>query len=147
MAVAVGRSTTLLVVGLVAVLAGCSGDEGAGLSDGPAAIDKRRVSAAHSVIISACQPEVGRQSVERAVDTLLDAYRRAPSQRFPEARRDGPSGTSRGTVADLVHAAAVELRACSRYPALDAQLAQTLPGNVVVDPPKVPGVPEPGRGP
>jgi len=81
------------------------------------------------------------------VGTLLDAYRRTPNQPFSQSGGDNPPGVPPSTVADLVHAAAVELRACSRYPALDARLAQTLPDNLVADPPQVPGVPEPGRGP
>jgi hypothetical protein len=134
-------------MGLIVMLAGCSGNDRTSSSEAPAAIDEQRVSAAHSVILRACQPQVGRQSVMRAVDTLLDAYRRIPDQPFSETGGDdNPSGMPPSTVADLVHVAAVELRACSRYPALGARLAQTLPDNVVIEPPQVPGVPEPGRG-
>lgn len=147
MAAAARRRMPLLVMGLIVMLAGCSGNDRASSSEAPAAIDEQRVSAAHSVILRACQPQVGRQSVMGAVDTLLDAYRRVPDQPFSETGGDNPLGMPPSTVADLVHVAAVELRACSRYPALGAQLAQTLPDNVVIEPPQVPGVPEPGRGP
>lgn len=141
------RRTPLLAVGLVAMLAGCGGDQGGGSSEGPGTLDDRRVIAAGNVLTHACRPEVERESVERAVATLLDAYRRAPDHRLAGIHGDGPSGGVPITVADLVQVGAVELRGCPRYPALNAQLAPALPEGVVDDPPQVPGVPEPGRGP
>lgn len=136
-----------MAVGLIAVLAGCGGGQGGGSSEGPEAIDDRHVIAAGNVLAHACRPEIKRESVKRAVDTLLDAYRRAPDHRLAGVHGDGPSGAVSLTVADLTQVAAVDLRGCPRYPALNARLAPALPEGVVEDPPQIPGVPEPRPGP
>ena len=138
------RISQLIVVGLIAVLVGCGGETVASTGG---IVDERRVLAASRVLSHACQPEVKRQAVQSAVRTLLDAYRRAPGQRLSGLHGDGPSGTVPITVADEVHAAAVDFLGCPRFPTLQEKMDPALPEGVVADPPKIPPVPPARRAP
>lgn len=141
------RTRHLVPLGLIAVLVGCGGETAGSTVESGGTLDERRVLAASSVLSHACQPEVKRHEVERAVRTLLDAYRRAPGHRLSGLHGDGPSGAVPITVGDLVHVAAIDFLGCPRYPTLQEQMDRALPAGVVADPPKIPPVPRARPGP